>query len=86
MVQTVDKAAFEGVESIEPGMMFEAQGPDGAMQRIVVKSVKSVKSVEGDEVIIDASHPLAGVVLHFDVEIVSVREASEEETAHGHVH
>ncbi|MCL6417626.1 peptidylprolyl isomerase [Aestuariirhabdus sp. Z084] len=80
LVQTVEKGLFEGVESIEPGMMFQAQGPNGEVQRIMVKAV------EGDEVTIDANHPLAGKVLHFEVEIVSVRDATEEEIAHGHVH
>ena len=80
LVQTVEKAAFQGVESVEVGMAFEAQGENGEVQHVVVKKV------EGDKVIVDANHPLAGVVLNFDVEIISVREATEEEIAHGHVH
>ena len=80
LIETVDKAAFQGVDSIEAGMAFEAQGPDGSMQHVVVKEV------EGDEVTIDANHPLAGVVLNFDVEIISVREATQEEIDHGHAH
>ena len=80
LIQAVDKSAFEGVDSIEAGMAFEAEAPDGTVQRIVVKEVK------GDEVTIDANHPLAGFVLTFDVEIVGVREATEEEISHGHVH
>ena len=80
LIQPVDIAAFQGVETVEVGMGFEAEGPDGSIQSIVVKKV------EGDEVTIDANHPLAGVVLNFDVQIVDVREASEEEIAHNHVH
>ena len=80
MIQAVDRSAFQGVESVEPGMTFQAQGPDGATQRIVVTDV------EGDSVTVDANHPLAGVQLHFDVQVVGVREATEEEIAHGHVH
>lgn len=78
LVQKVNKAAFQGVESIEPGMAFEAQAPNGAVQRIVVKEV------DGDEVTVDANHPLAGVALNFDVEITSVREATAEELKNGH--
>jgi FKBP-type peptidyl-prolyl cis-trans isomerase SlyD len=37
-------------------------------------------------VTVDANHPLAGVTLNFDVEVVNVREASAEELAHGHAH
>jgi len=80
MTQKVDISAFQGVETVEPGMSFEAQTPDGNMQRIMVTKV------EGNEVTIDANHPLAGMILNFDVEIVGVREATEEEVAHGHVH
>ena len=80
LIEIVQKTAFQGVDSIEAGMAFEAKGPDGAMQHVVVKKV------EGDEVTVDANHPLAGVVLNFDVTIISVREATEEEVAHGHTH
>lgn len=80
LVETVPKVAFQGVDTIEPGMSFEAQDPNGQMQRIVVKKV------EGDMVTVDANHPLAGVELNFDVNIVSVREATEEELSHGHAH
>ena len=80
LIQTVNKTAFQGVESVEAGMAFTAQSPDGSVQRFVVKEV------DGDEVTVDGNHPLAGSVLHFDVDIVGVREATEEEVAHGHVH
>ena len=80
LIQQVPVAAFEGVEKIEPGMAFEAEDAQGNRRRIVVRSV------EGDEVIIDGNHPLAGVQLRFDVEVVGVRSASEEEIAHGHAH
>ena len=80
LIQTVSKEAFQGVESVEAGMAFEAQGPEGQVQRIVVKSV------DGDQVTIDGNHPLAGMTLNFDVEVVGIREATEEEIAHGHAH
>jgi FKBP-type peptidyl-prolyl cis-trans isomerase SlyD len=80
LIQKIDRSAFQGVEKVEVGMTFQAQGPNGAVQHIVVKDV------EGDEVTIDANHPLAGVALNFDVEVVGVREATAEEIEHGHVH
>jgi FKBP-type peptidyl-prolyl cis-trans isomerase SlyD len=80
LIQVVDKAAFEGVESLEAGMAFEAQGPAGEVQRVVITEI------EGDQVTVDGNHPLAGVTLNFDVKIVSVRDATADEIEHGHPH
>lgn len=80
LLQVVPRAAFEGVESIEVGMAFTAQASDGSQRRIVVRDV------EGEDITIDANHELAGVDLHFSVEIVEVREATQEELDHGHAH
>ncbi len=80
LIETVPRAAFQGVESIEPGMAFEASGQDGQSRRIVVTEVT------GDDITIDGNHPLAGVELNFDVQVVEVRDATPEEIDHGHVH
>lgn len=48
--------------------------------------VVTVVAVEGDEVTLDANHPLAGVDLTFEVEVLSVREATAGELEHGHAH
>ncbi len=80
LLQQVPREAFQGVESIEPGMQFQAQGEGGQAQMVVVREVSE------EAVLVDGNHPLAGQVLNFDVTIDSVREASEEEIAHGHVH
>jgi FKBP-type peptidyl-prolyl cis-trans isomerase SlyD len=45
-----------------------------------------VTAVKGDYATIDANHPLAGMSLHFDVNVVAVRDATPEELEHGHVH
>lgn len=79
LVQVVPRSAFKGIESVEPGMRFQAQGPEGSRSVVVT-------DVATDVVTIDANHPLAGVTLHFDVEVSGIREATEEELAHGHVH
>jgi FKBP-type peptidyl-prolyl cis-trans isomerase SlyD len=80
LVQQVHVSAFEGVDAIEPGMAFQAQDAEGNARRIVVRSV------DGDQVLIDGNHPLAGVQLNFDVQVVDVRDATPDEIAHGHVH
>jgi FKBP-type peptidyl-prolyl cis-trans isomerase SlyD len=64
----------------EVGMQLAAQAPDGGIIQFRLVEI-------GDAVVkADANHPLAGQTLHFDVSIESVREATSEELAHGHVH
>jgi FKBP-type peptidyl-prolyl cis-trans isomerase SlyD len=68
-----------GGEMPQPGMMVQIQSEEGVM-------MASIVGVQGEHVLMDANHPLAGQTLHFDVEIMSVRPASEEELSHGHPH
>jgi FKBP-type peptidyl-prolyl cis-trans isomerase SlyD len=49
-------------------------------------AVVTVTEVEEDTVTLDGNHPLAGVDLTFDVEVTEIRDATEEELSHGHVH
>lgn len=72
MTQEVPLNVFQGVEKVEVGMQFYAQTPAGPMPI-------RVKSVAGDKAVIDANHELAGKNLNFAIEVVSVREATEEE-------
>ncbi|MDK1289282.1 FKBP-type peptidyl-prolyl cis-trans isomerase [Pseudoalteromonas umbrosa] len=78
LTQAVPKSMFEGIE-VEVGMQFRATTDEGEQAVIVI-------GVEDDEVIVDGNHPLSGLTLHFDVEILDVREATADELAHGHVH
>ena len=79
LMQAVPLTMFTGMD-VQPGMSFRATSEDGAEQSVVVLDVTE------DEVIIDGNHPLAGMDLQFDVNIISVREATADELAHGHVH
>ena len=81
LVQVVPSDVFDGVELIEPGMQFQTSNEDGSDGETI-----TVVSVENDEVTIDGNHTLAGVTLHFAVDIIEVREATAEELEHGHVH
>ena len=45
-----------------------------------------IAGVEGDDVVLDGNHPLAGEVLNFSVNVLGVRSASKEEKQHGHPH
>lgn len=79
LVQKVELANFQGIDNVEVGMQFMAEAPWGQQPVTVV-------SVEDDGVTLDGNHPLAGQVLQFSVEVTEVREATEDELAHGHVH
>ena len=72
MTQEVPLDVFQGVEKVVEGMMFYAQTPAGPMPI-------RVKSVSEKTAVIDANHELAGKNLNFAIEVVSVREATEEE-------
>lgn len=78
-VQMVPKEMFEGADELELGMQLRAQTDDGEQTVIVV-------GVEENDIIVDGNHPLAGIDLKFDVEILEVRDATEDELKHGHVH
>lgn len=80
MIQAVPRDMFDSEQEIQVGMQFHAQSPDGNM--IVV----TVTDVAKDEITVDGNHPLAGVNLNFGVKVVDVRQATEEEIGHGHVH
>ena len=80
LIQRVPKRSFGNTSNIKPGMQFQAQTSDGHAR------VVTVKAIQGDMVTIDGNHPLAGEHLNFDVEITEVREATQEELEHGHVH
>jgi FKBP-type peptidyl-prolyl cis-trans isomerase SlyD len=46
----------------------------------------TIAEIRSDAVVMDFNHPLAGKNLHFSGMVLEVREATEEELAHGHVH
>ncbi len=78
MSQRVPKKHF-GAQKLEPGMQVVLQTNFGPRAVTIQKVGMSVVDV-------DLNHPMAGKALHFEVEIVEVREASAEELQHGHVH
>jgi FKBP-type peptidyl-prolyl cis-trans isomerase SlyD len=74
--QDVPKTVFQTDSQIKPGMRFEAQSPQGTQ-------IITVVDVADDQVTIDANHPLAGQTLSFEVKVVGVRNASEQEISQG---
>ena len=78
-VQRVKRALLPVEGELRIGDQFRA-GEDA------FAPVVTVAGIEGDEVLLDANHPLAGVALTFEVEIVAARSATLEELRHGHAH
>ena len=79
LIQELPRDVFEGVEDIQEGMQLQAHSEQGTQ-------VITVTKVDGERVTVDGNHPLAGQTLNFEVEVDSVRDATAEEIAHGHVH
>lgn len=75
LYQEIPRSQFPNDVEIKPGMAFEAQGPRGPFM-ITVFTVN-----DNDTVTVDLNHPMAGKQLHFDVNIVEVREPTAEELA-----
>lgn len=78
-VTTVPRAELAQIPDLQAGMQLQAQTPQGTQ-------VVTVTEVNDDTVTLDANHPLAGETLNFDIEVVAVRKATDEEVAHGHAH
>ena len=79
LVRKVSRSAFKEFQDLKTGMQFHSKTENGF-------EVYTITKIEGEEVTIDGNHPLANETLTFDVEVTGVREATEEELSHGHVH
>ena len=76
-IQEVPREQFP--DDLEVGMMFQAQSDQGPMQF-------SINEILEDTVWIDFNHPMAGKTLKFNVEVISIRDATEKEVEDGHHH
>lgn len=70
---------FPSNMTLKVGERVHAEGPNGAIPLMIVQ-------VTEKGAILDGNHPLAGQTLHFDIQVITVRAATQEEIAHGHVH
>jgi FKBP-type peptidyl-prolyl cis-trans isomerase SlyD len=75
LIQKVPRSSF-GDQKIEKGMQFQTNR--GTVVTVTETGLESVT--------VDGNHPLAGKELHFDVEVMTIRNATQEEISHGHVH
>jgi FKBP-type peptidyl-prolyl cis-trans isomerase SlyD len=72
LIFTLPKERFSKIEDLREGLQFAVNGPQGAM-------VMTVKNIGEKDVTLDGNHPLAGNTLHFQVEVLEVRDATKEE-------
>ena len=80
MIMDFPKTQFPAGAVFEVGNEFELVGEDG---QVIPAHIRAVST---DSVTLDTNHPLAGQRLFFEVEIVSLRAATQEELDHGHAH
>ncbi|MEI6338288.1 MAG: peptidylprolyl isomerase [Verrucomicrobiota bacterium] len=74
-LMTIPRAKVQGVPNLKEGLQLQSG-----------QQVVTVTKIAGDEVTLDANHPLAGETLNFAVTVRAVRAATAEEISHGHVH
>ena len=79
-VQELPRSTFPDDLDLQPGVMLRAE--DGEGQPLHLRVVE----IGDDKVKVDMNHPLAGHNLNFQVEVVAVRTATQEELTHGHAH
>jgi FKBP-type peptidyl-prolyl cis-trans isomerase SlyD len=78
-IQKIERGNFPESMELEVGMVVGAQSDQGPIQFTIVEMDEEVVTA-------DFNHQMAGRTLRFEVEVVDIRAASEEELAHGHVH
>jgi len=76
----IPRSQFPAEIPIKKGIQLQVQNNDGEVMDAFIDSYTK------DTIRLDFNHPLAGKSLLFDVTIVGLRSATEEELAHGHVH
>ncbi len=79
LVQVAPREYFQNIP-LEKGLPVQAQTPEGEIINMIVVDF------DDKSVTVDMNHPLAGVDLVFEVEVLSVREASPDEILHRHAH
>jgi FKBP-type peptidyl-prolyl cis-trans isomerase SlyD len=76
LIQKIEREKLAHLDTIEVGMQLQAYDEEG-MQ------ILTIVEVSDKDVTLDGNHPLAGERLHFDVEVIGIRDATEEEAMFG---
>ena len=78
MAQSIPLADFPNADQVKVGTQFELDTPQGPQ-------IATITKIENGEFTLDMNHPLAGETLYFDVKVVDIRAATDEEIAKGHI-
>ena len=79
LLKVVSKDGFQGDEELAVGMRVQLDTEQGPV-------IAEISDIADNDVTLDLNHPLADMTLHFDVEVLEVREATTDELSHGHAH
>jgi len=79
-IEELDRQDVPDAETLEKGMVIEVEDEEGFVY------LAFVRDLTADTVVLDYNPPLAGKTLTYEVEVLALREADDEELAHGHVH
>lgn len=79
LIVKVKKSQFPPGAELQVGDQFQVNNDPQS-------PVFTIMTVETEDVTVDGNHPMAGKDLFFDVEIVGMRPATQEEMTHGHAH
>jgi FKBP-type peptidyl-prolyl cis-trans isomerase SlyD len=76
LTEIAHRSLFKGL-AVKPGMEFQARDKQG--RTVPLRVVR----VDGDDIHVDANHPLAGITLYFSLDVLKVRAATDEESRTG---
>lgn len=79
LLHVVPKSGFQGDEEMQIGMQVQLETEQGP-------AIATISEIEGENVTLDLNHPLADMELHFAIDVMDLRDATEDEISHGHVH
>lgn len=72
------KEQFSQIDELTPGMHLQVKSEQGVQIATIVK-------ISDETVTVDFNHPLAGKTLHFELEVLDVQDATDEELTKGHI-
>jgi len=77
LIQTMPRELFKSMDPLSVGQRVKAVNDSGETEML------TIVKLEDDSIVVDANHPLAGQVLHFEIAVVAVREPTEDELKQG---